>query len=517
MRYFSSPSSDGWRLLFTFIVDYWYVPLIFIILMVFAAWTYKRIGRSFDTGEEGWKTRSVELLLFSGLIVLAGRGGLQLVPITLVDAGLYTTPRFMPLVLNTPFSFVVTAFQQKQEPLYYFSSPEEVEHYFSLNYQVKPSVAPSFKGKNVVVLILESFGQEYTGYYTKQKGFTPFLDSLLRQSYVFTNAFANGKQSVDAVPAILSGIPALTQEPFIASGYAANRMPSLASYFVEQGYQTQFFHGGVNGTMGFEAFAQSAGIQHYYGKSQYPNKDEDYDGNWGIFDEPYLQYFAHELTKNDNPFFSVLFTLSSHHPYTIPEKYKGKFHKGYYDIHESIGYADYALSRFFEESKKQPWYNNTLFVLTADHTAHSDLSFYQEGMGMYAVPIAFYDPSGHWKGVDSTIIQHIDLFPTLISLTGGDVKGKFFGRNVFDHTVQHDAITFNYGEMYHYLKDSLQVNFNGRHIQELYRYPQDSILKNNILDTKGATHLSMEHTIQAKIQTYYQNMEANTWYFEMGK
>jgi phosphoglycerol transferase MdoB-like AlkP superfamily enzyme len=516
LRYFSSPSSDGWRLLSTFALHYWYIPLLFVILLMFAGWGYRKAGEHFSTEQEGWKTRSIAFLLSIALIVLGGRGGLQLVPITLVDAGLYTSPRFMPLVLNTPFSFVTTAFQSKQEPVYYFSSPQEANSYFSIDYCVKPS-ARSFKGKNIVVLILESFGQEYTGYYNKKGGYTPFLDSLLKDSYVFVNAFANGKQSVDAVPAIISGIPGLTQEPFIASGYAANRMPSLASYFVEQGYTTQFFHGGVNGTMGFEAFSQSAGVQNYYGKDQYPEVERDFDGNWGIFDEPYLKYFANELTKNDKPFFSVLFTLSSHHPYTIPKKYKGKFPKGNYEILESIGYADYALSQFFKEAQRQPWYNNTLFIITADHTSHSDVRFYQEGLGMYAVPMAFFDPQGHWKGIDSTIIQHVDLFPTVIGLTGGEVKGKFFGRNVFDRTVSHEVINYNYGGTYHYLRDGQQAQFNGDSTTAVYLYPKDSSMTNDVLPQFLHRKYDYENIIKAKIQAYYTNMEENTWYFDFNR
>jgi phosphoglycerol transferase MdoB-like AlkP superfamily enzyme len=513
-RYFSTPGADGWRLLSTFAVDFWYIPLLFILLMAYAAWAYKRSVRSYQNSGEGWAFRSVAVLVCTGLIILAGRGGLQLMPINPVDAGLHTKPSSIPLVLNTPFSILVTAFQDQQKPVYYFT-PEEANRYFSVDYEIKPS-SRSFKGRNVVVLILESFGQEYTGYYnrTGQDTYTPFLDSLLNQSYVFVNAFSNGKQSVDAVPAILSGIPALLPRPFTESTYAGNRMPSLATYFNEQGYHTQFFHGGVNGTMGFEAFSQSAGIENYYGKNQYPTVDKDYDGNWGIFDEPYLKYFADELTKNDKPFFSVLFTLSSHHPYTIPKAYEGKFPKGKYEIHESIGYSDYALKQFFAEAKKQPWYNNTLFVITADHTSHSERKFYQHGhgMGMYTVPIAFYDPSTHWKGVDSTVIQHVDIYPTVVALTGGHIKGKFFGRNVFDQTARHDVLNYNYGGTFNYLDDTTQVSFNDNHAIGLYSFPKDSNMNENLLPREAIKASQEETIIKAKIQAYFQNMEGNSWW-----
>ena len=510
VRYFESPASDGWRLLYTFAFDFWYIPLLFLLLLTYAVWAYHRAARSYENSTEGWTYRAIATVLTIGLIILAGRGGLQLMPINPVDAGLHTKPGSISLVLNTPFSFLTTAFQQKQKPLYYFT-PAEASTYFSLDYEVKP-YPHSFKGRNVVVLILESFGQEYIGFYNHKVGYTPFLDSLFSESYVFPNAFANGKQSIDAVPAILSGIPALLQRPFTESVYASNRMPSLATYFSELGYHTQFFHGGVNGTMGFEAFTQSAGVEHYYGKSQYPKSDKDYDGNWGIFDEPYLKYFANELTKNDRSFFSVVFTLSSHHPYTIPSAYTGRFPKGTYEIHESIGYSDHALKSFFEEAKKQPWYSNTLFVITADHMSHTEQFFHQHGIGMYNVPMVFYDPSTHWKGVDSTVIQHADLFPTLIALTGGHVKGKFFGRNVFDSTAPHDVLNYNNGSEYIYLKDSIQYGFMDNHLTGAYRYPKDSILTSNLLNHTDFNPTHSANVIKAKLQGYFQNMEENTWW-----
>jgi len=515
IRFFSSPESDGWRLMWQFTRDFWYVGVLFVLLMFFAYWWYKRISLAYVFQLENWKVKSVWLLIVSGLLILAGRGGLQLTPISLVDAGFGTNPKKIPLVLNTPFSVMITAFQQNHKPVFYFSSRAASEQYFSLAYDVKPAQV-NFKGRNVVVLILESFGREYIGYYNKKGGYTPFLDSLLQHSYVFPNSFANGKQSIDAVPAIISGLPAMMQDPFTYSVYSGNRIPSLALYFKNQGYVTQFFHGGNNGTMGFEAFCEFAGVDEYYGKDEYSDVERDYDGNWGIFDEPYLKYCAKMLSKNDKPFLSLIFSLSSHHPYTIPKQYQGRFPKGTYEIHESIGYADYALREFFTEAKKKPWFNNTLFVITADHTAQSQVPFYQNGMGIYAAPIAFYDPQQKLKGVDSTVVQHIDLFPTLIAMTGGSVHGKFFGRNAFDKGVQHDVINYNYGLYYYYnTKDSLQVIFDGDKVWGVYDYPKDSAMKVNKEDQLKPWLKSNTPVFKAKIQAYYQNMEENTLDFEM--
>lgn len=517
VRFFSSPEADGWRLMGQFIRDFWYIGILFVVLMMIAWFCYQKATRSYETSatqQDGWKVKTTWFVLMIGLLILAGRGGFQLTPISLVDAGFGKSPKNISMVLNTPFSVMITAFQQHEDPVYYFSSREESEKHFTPNYTVKP-FEQSFKGRNIVVLILESFGKEYIGFYNDKKGYTPFLDSLLDQSYVFPNSFANGKQSIDAVPSIIGGIPAMMQDPFTYSVYSGNRINTLASYFKKEGYVSQFFHGGSNGTMGFEAFCDYAGVDQYFGKDEYPDVKKDYDGNWGIFDEPYLKYCVQTLSKNDKPFLSFIFTLSSHHPYTIPEKYKWKFPKGKYEIHESIGYADYALSQFFKEAQQQPWYKNTLFVITADHTAHSDIAFYQNGIGMYAAPIAFYDPQQLIKGIDSTIVQHIDLFPTLISLTGGKHEGKFFGRNMFDKQTTHSVLNYNYGTYYYLTTEGgKQLFFDGQKITGVYDYPADSSLKNNEQGSVAPWLQVQEPIVKARIQSYFQNMEENTFYVE---
>src|SRR5690606_14279042 len=136
----------------------------------------------------------------------------------------------------------------------------------------------------------------------------------------------------------------------------------------EKGYETAFFHGAPNGSMGFSAYMQLAGIKNYYGKNEY-NNDDDFDGIWGIWDEPFMQFMAKKLDTFKQPFFSSFFSLSSHHPFKVPEHYAGKFPKGQLPLHEPIGYVDNALRQFFNTASKSEWYKNTLFVIVADHAS----------------------------------------------------------------------------------------------------------------------------------------------------
>ena len=209
---------------------------------------------------------------------------------------------------------------------------------------------------------------------TKKTGEKPISTDFIKEwrEFILQNAYANGKRSIEGIPAIIGGIPALLSDPFITSAYSSNTITTIPSLLKQKGYTSTFFHGGTNGTMGFDNFSRSSGFDHYFGRTEYDN-DDDFDGSWGIYDEPFLQQAALEIDKMKLPFLAVLFTLSSHHPYKIPDKYVNQFPEGTLPLHQSIAYADFSLKRFFETALKMSWFSNTLFVITADHTSSTEL------------------------------------------------------------------------------------------------------------------------------------------------
>jgi uncharacterized sulfatase len=283
-----------------------------------------------------------------------------------------------------------------------------------------------------VILILESFSAEYWGAGNGGNRYTPFLDSLASQSLFCQRNYANGRASIEAMPSVLAGLPSLMQEPYIDSAYQSNEMLGLGTLLGQHGYTTSFFHGGKNGTMHFDDFMHLAGMQRYVGLNEYPHR-QDYDGTWGIFDEPFLQFTATELTKQQQPFATAIFTLSSHHPYKIPEKYRGKFKKGTLPIHESIGYTDYALQHFFATARQQPWFSNTLFIITADHTQRLETPEYLNPLGQYRVPLLFYHPQRTLPKADpNRITQQVDILPSILDYLGLERERRLlFGQSIF--------------------------------------------------------------------------------------
>ncbi|WP_242918532.1 LTA synthase family protein [Pontibacter liquoris] len=425
---------------------YWYMVVGFILLLWLLAKVYPSAPvAALVKNKLLW--RSLRLVVVAALAVLAIRGGLQLKPLRVSHAFTLQPAALGHLTLNSPFTFIKSIGQPKLEPKHYFATDAEVRKALPFNLQtyLQPDGPP--RHQNVVIIILESFAAEYVGELNNGRGYTPFLDSLASNGLLFRNAFANGRKSIEAVPSVLAGLPSLMQQPYITSAYQSNTLYGLGSILQKAGYHTAFFHGAANGTMGFNNFARLAGIQEYYGLDEYPPalRKSDYDGQWGIFDEPYLQYVARQLSSFQQPFMATIFTLSSHQPYTVPEKYKGRFPKGELEIQESIGYADFALREFFKTASKQPWYNQTLFILTADHTQKSIAPAYQNELGAYRVPLLLFQPDQPFTGIDpDRVVQQADIYPTVLDyLNIATDKVLPFGQSVLDTSSTGRALFYN--------------------------------------------------------------------------
>lgn len=390
--------------------------------------------------ESGWRSKSrrllVSLSIILGFIVVA-RGGLQPKPLEMAHAAAISPDfRVTHLALNSSFTTIHSLQKKGLRHHHDFATPEALEPLLNASAPgelVQPWDRPP---KNVVLFILESFGLEYTGLdHHNKKSFTPFLDSLKKDSLYFENSFANGRRSIESLPSLLASMPGLLDEPFLASQFQTNTLPPLGQAMSHQGIASAFFHGGANGTMFFEEFTRRLGIQRYYGKNEYPNPADD-DGSWGIWDGPFLNFFGRELdTTLTAPFFVTFFSLSSHHPFKVPEEYRQKLPSGPLPILQAVAYTDAMLAEFFRTFAQSSWYKDTLFIFTADHTSKSYLPEYQTPLNSFRVPLLLYYPGGkltaeHLKLDLKEPVQHIDVLPTLSDLFHLDLQTSKLSRSL---------------------------------------------------------------------------------------
>ena len=474
-----------------YLINYWHITLLSVIQILFLFRIKKTTLNKLDS-----YIKSTLYFLFSILItVYAARGGTQLKPIKPIDAGILSDTNNSILILNTPFCILHTLFDNELKEYNYLHS-NELNEIYNTNHKYNKE----FKKKNIIVIVLESFSKEFIGYHN-HKGFTPFLDELMKESLVMENAYANGIKSIEALPAISSSIPTLMDNPFITSTYTNNQFKGLGSILKNEGYTTSFFHGGKRGTMGFYQFSKKSGLEKYFGLEEYNNINE-YDGSWGIYDHAFFKYFKQEISKEQNPFLSILFSVSSHHPYNIPEIYEQKFNEGELEIHKTIEYTDHALKELFQIMKNEPWFQNTLFVITADHTSPlSSNSEYQNTIGRYSIPIIYFMGDSSLKGhTSNAITQQIDIMPTILDLIGYNKSFFSFGKSPLSTKknwainqkqdkyilILENGYIMNLGEKYTAYKDknfSEEIKISDESIKLLKAIKQkynESMLKNKL-------------------------------------
>lgn len=485
------------------------VLVIIGIILIFAIWKFYINGSLHETNKRKRSIKEIVIYYASSaaIFVIVGtlwvggiRGGFahSTRPITISNANQYVdSPIETAIVLNTPFSIIRTIGKTVYERPNYFKA-EDLNSKFS---PVHKHADGEVKDLNVVIIILESIGQEYIDY-----GYAPFLKHLQDNGLSFKTTLSNGRKSIDAMPSVLSSIPMFI-EPYISTHYSTNNVSGIAAELAKVGYHSAFFHGAPNGSMGFQAFARTTGWKEYYGKTEY-NNDADFDGMWAIWDEPFMQFFANKMSEFQEPFVTSIFTASSHHPFKLPKEYESVYpDEGGHPIHKCVRYTDNAVKKFFETAEKQDWYKNTLFVITADHTNASSHREYKSDVGVFRVPVIFFMPDGDIAGHKEITAQQIDIMPSVLSYLNYPNEYIAFGKNLFDDSIDNWAINYNNGT-YQYFEDEYMLRFDGKKLNAVYNFEQDTLLKKNILNESSEQDKMLDKT-KAIIQQYIERMTDN--------
>lgn len=530
---FSEFSNEGniLSIFFKELVNHFYLVFIFGVI-IWALYKFYRSTRLRQRHYVWWQYDVAMLLslLFVAPFTVAGiRGGFTTAvrPITISNANQYADhPIEAALVLNTPFSLYRTIGKDVFVVPDYFN-PEDLEVIYSPIHQ--PDIVTNdsvdsdsvdsdttFVKKNVVILIVESFGREYIGALNRSldggryKGYTPFVDSLIAHSVTFTHSYCNGRKSIDGMPSILSSIPMFV-EPFFLTPASMNHVSGIARLLGNEGYETAFFHGAQRGSMGFQAFANATGFKAYYGREDFNadsrfGNDDDFDGTWAIWDEPFLQYYGAKMSEMKEPFMTAVFTASSHHPYVVPEKYQDVYPEEGLIIHKCIRYTDMAIRKFFERVSHEPWFHNTIFVLTSDHTNLSDHAYYQTDLGGFCSPIIIYEPGNQSRipEIQDKIAQQIDILPTVMGMLHYPRPYFAFGIDLFN-TPPEETWAVNYlNGIYQYVKKEHVLQFDGEKTVGIYAL-SDSLMQNN-LNGQLPDQPWMEQDLKAIIQQYMSRM-----------
>ena len=499
---------------------FWYITLIGIILLLLLIWLS---GSCKHIKSPAYGIQALALIITAPLFIIGVRGGATrtMRPITLSNAGDFVQVAIhTQAVLNTPFSIIRTIGKAKFTKQNFYPTEAALEQVFTpiknlpdgttaqtlqangtaAQEGIRTKEGPALQDshfvpalqleegatvgskRNIVILIVESFAAENMSFLNPElpESLTPFLDSLSREGLLCTNAFANGRKSIDAVPSILASMPSLITS-FAVTPYATNDLNGLPDILKEMGYYCAFLHGAPNNSMGIRAVSHLCGVDNYYGKTEFGD-DSKFDGAWGIWDEYFLPFAANTIGTFKEPFCASIFTLSSHHPFKLPKEYEGVFPQGETDLQRVTPYTDMSLRKFFEQARKSDWYKNTIFVITPDHstlTGHAPK--YKTPIWSTSIPIIFYAPGFIKPGRYNAPVQQLDIMPTLLGLLNYNKPYFAFGRDLNrDSTLQPFVINYGTNQFQLIQGDTLLVRDN-KSLVAAYYYKTDSLLLNNLL------------------------------------
>ncbi len=509
---FFADNDNSLQLVGKFMAENWYLVLLWIALTALLAWGYRRRVREESIFSRGWAYYIGNTVIFAaaaGLSVAGMRGGMTRMtrPITLSNATLYTADSGKAnLILSNPFCILRTIGSAGSVKYKKHFAPEELARRFTPVHQPADSAAVNLAGRNVVVFIMESMSAEHSAYLCPEvyadrevKGFTPFLDSLMQNGLVFKRMYANGTRSIQAMPSVLGSIPSF-RTPFVLMPQSLGESRQLPAMLADKGYATLFFCGSEHGSMGFGAYARSAGIERLVSREDYEARHGtgDFDGYWGIWDEPFLQFMGEELAATPEPFFATLFTLSSHHPFVVPEQYAATLPDGYTRIHKGVAYDDQAFRRFFHRFGGEEWFRRTIFVFVADHVSSEKFAEKTRSYpGNMHIVGFIHTPDGALQGEVREVTQQLDIMPTVLGLTGNTEPYFAFGRDVLNEP-QRPRWSVSYDGKFRALTDdgAVVLDDSGTEVQECPATPAAD---------------SLTQSFRALIQQYYSHIERKSY------
>ena len=509
---FFADNDNSLQLIGKFMAENWYLVLLWIALIALLAWGYRRRVREESIFSRGWAYYIGNTVIFAaaaGLSVAGMRGGMTRMtrPITLSNATLYTADSGKAnLILSNPFCILRTIGSAGSVKYKKHFAPEELARRFTPVHQPADSAAVNLAGRNVVVFIMESMSAEHSAYlgpevYAERevKGFTPFLDSLMQNGLVFKRMYANGTRSIQAMPSVLGSLPSF-RTPFVLMPQSLGESRQLPAMLADKGYATLFFCGSEHGSMGFGAYARSAGVERLVSREDYEARHGtgDFDGYWGIWDEPFLQVMGEELAATPEPFFATLFTLSSHHPFVVPEQYAATLPDGYTRIHKGVAYDDQAFRRFFHRFGGEEWFRRTIFVFVADHVSSEKFAEKTRSYpGNMHIVGFIHTPDGALQGEVREVTQQLDIMPTVLGLTGNTEPYFAFGRDVLNEP-QRPRWSVSYDGKFRALTDdgAVVLDDSGTEVQECPATPAAD---------------SLTQSFRALIQQYYSHIERKSY------
>ncbi len=399
-----------------------FIMTVFISVAVFL---YKKMTTFFANGISPKPILAIAItILLIGAEITAVRGGWQLAPMNESMAYFSSKPFLNYAAVNTEWSFLNNVLKSKfskggtKNPYQYYPKKEADEVVRSL-YQPATAPTPSIlttQHPNVVIIIMESFTADVVESLGGERGIAPNMEGLIQKSVLFTNAFASGDRTDKGTVAVLSGFPAQAINSIIKNDSKQRQLPSIAQVLAKAGYHTSFYYGGESEFVNTKSYLLSHAYSTIVDRNSFEEKDMN--SKWGAYDEVVFNRQLSDMKREAQPFFSTLLTLTNHEPFELPTASHFGNNTLENKFRSTAWYADSCIGDYIRKASKEPWYQNTLFVMVADHghllpRNKYDINDYHR----FRIPLLFFGgvikPEWQGKKIDK-IGSQTDIAATLL-------------------------------------------------------------------------------------------------------
>jgi phosphoglycerol transferase MdoB-like AlkP superfamily enzyme len=441
-----------------------------------AIWLYrKHVRLTLDSKRLKWHNLPFVIFLMA-LTFIPVRGGFSIAPIN-VGRVYFSEKQFANhIAVNPAWNFFYSAQNHSKLSASFDNMPINDAKQIVADIHKEEGISEKVLNTdkpNVVVLILESFSAKVIESLGGLEGVTPNFDKLVHEGILFDKFFAGAERSDKGLVAILSGMPSVPVLSMNKFPQKTQNFNFLSQEFENEGYRTSFFHGGNINFANLKSFIYNAGFDEIVTMDDFD--PEYYNSKWGVHDHIMLDTLFTNIENEKSPFFKVLFTLSSHEPFDVPmeDVFKGDEVE---QFKNSVYYTDKCLGDFFQKAKKSDWWDNTLFVLVADHGSRHPEANQPYEISKYRIPMLWL--GGALAKKDTVVSRYgsqIDISRTVLNQIDLDNKEFTFSKDLFADSINSFAF-FAYNNGFGFLSDS---------ITQIYDNISNSFIETSGMQTKS--------------------------------
>lgn len=402
-------------------------------------------------------------LILTAAMIIPVRGGFGVAPINSGNAYFSEKQFYNHAAINVFWNVghALSKVNKTQKTYNYIESSKAKEIFKQLHSAeaARKQIVDYPNKPNVVILILESFTNKIIAPLGGIEGVTPQFNQLASEGVLFTRFYANADRSDKGIVAILSSYPALPTNSIIKYPEKTAKLPSLTSIFNNHGYTSTFYYGGDIDFANMRSYVINTGFQQIVSLKDFPK--ELNDSKWGVHDEHVFQKVAQDIATEEEPFFKVFFTLSSHDPFEVPMEQQIPGEDRAHKFMNSAFYTDRCLGNFFNQVKELPQWENTLFVLLADHGSPRPGKSKVYEPEKYQIPMLWLGGGVKQAQQVNAYASQMDMGPTLLSQIGyQEDYSSLFGRDIFRANQQFAFYTYNDG--FSFLSDEGIIIYDNR-------------------------------------------------------